>query len=54
LILVAPARALGVLRKALSPAAHAVIGAEIDKDYVKLPIHEIEHHLAKALAGPAD
>jgi protein required for attachment to host cells len=42
LILVAPARALGMIRPALSAATKHVIVAELDKDYVKSPIHEIE------------
>jgi len=47
LILVAPPRALAVLRKELSPAAQAVVSAELAKDLVRLPVHEIEEHLAK-------
>jgi protein required for attachment to host cells len=46
LILVAPPRALGVLRQALSTTLRAAVRAEIDKDLVKLPVHEIEKHLA--------
>jgi protein required for attachment to host cells len=46
LILIAPPRALGVLRQSYSHALRATIGAEIDKDFVKLPVHEIEKHLA--------
>ena len=42
LILVAPARALGMIRPALSAATKHVIVAELDKDYVKVPIYEIE------------
>jgi len=49
LILVAPARALGMIRKELSHAVQGVIAAEVDKDYVKFPVYEIESHLAKAL-----
>jgi protein required for attachment to host cells len=47
LILVAPPRALGVLRQAYSPHVRNALRAEIDKDYVKLPVHEIERHLAE-------
>lgn len=43
--LIAPARALGVMREALPPAVHRVLAGEIDRDYVKLPLHEIERHL---------
>jgi protein required for attachment to host cells len=46
LIIVAPPRALGVLRQAYSNALREAVKAEIDKDYVKLPVHEIEKHLA--------
>jgi protein required for attachment to host cells len=46
LIVVAPPRALGVLRQAYSHNLRAALRAEIDKDFVKLPVHEIEKHLA--------
>ena len=46
LILVAPPRALGVLRQAYSHNLRAAMRAEIDKDLVRLPVHEIEKHLA--------
>jgi protein required for attachment to host cells len=46
LIVVAPPRALGVLRQAYSQNLKAALRAEIDKDFVKLPLHEIEKHLA--------
>jgi len=46
LILIAPPRALGVLRQAYSHNLRAALRAEIDKDFVKLPVHEIEKHLA--------
>jgi protein required for attachment to host cells len=45
LILVAPPRALGVLRQAYSHNLRDALHAEIDKDFVKLPVHEIEKHL---------
>ena len=45
LILVAPPRALGVLRQAYSHNLRDALRAEIDKDFVKLPVHEIEKHL---------
>lgn len=45
IILVAPPRILGVLRRALSPSASAVVVAEIDKDLTKHPVHEIERLL---------
>jgi len=46
-ILVAPPRALGMIRDAYSPAVQQAIRAELDKDYVNLPIHVIEQHLAR-------
>jgi protein required for attachment to host cells len=46
LILVAPPRALGVLRQASSVNLRNAIRVEVDKDFVKLPVHEIERHLA--------
>src|SRR5262249_37912656 len=46
LILVAPPRALGVLRQTYSHNVRSALRAEIDKDFVKLPVHEIEKHLA--------
>ncbi len=44
---VAPPRALGVLRQTYSHNLRAAVRAEIDKDFVKLPVHEIEKHLAR-------
>ena len=45
-VLVAPPRALGVLRQACSSGLRGAIRAEIDKDFVKMPVHEIEKKLA--------
>jgi protein required for attachment to host cells len=45
MIVVAPPRALGNLRRAYSPQLKSAISQEIDKDFVKLPVHEIEKHL---------
>jgi protein required for attachment to host cells len=45
LIIVAPPRALGVLRPAYSHGLRAALRAEIDKDLVKMPLYEIEKHL---------
>jgi len=45
-ILVAPPRALGVLRQAYSQKLRNALRAEIDKDFVRMPMHEIEKHLA--------
>jgi protein required for attachment to host cells len=46
LFVVAPPRALAVLRRAYSHDLKGVLRAEINKDLVKLPVHEIERHLA--------
>jgi len=48
LIMVAPPRALGMIRPAYSHALRAAVRAEVDKDFVKLPVHEIEKHLTGA------
>ena len=48
IILVAPPRALGVIRPVLSNGLRGAIRAELDKDLVKLPVHEIEKHLTAA------
>jgi protein required for attachment to host cells len=48
LIVIAPPRALGMLRPAYSAALKSAIRCELDKDLVKLPVHEIEKHLKKA------
>jgi len=46
MIIVAPPRALGILRKAYSPSLRQAVRVEIDKDLVKVPVYEIEKHLA--------
>lgn len=46
IVVVAPPRALGVLRRAYSPALRRAIRSEIDKDLVKMPVYEIEKHLS--------
>jgi protein required for attachment to host cells len=45
LILVAPARALGMIRRAYTPAIRGAMKEEIEKDWVKMPIFEIEKRL---------
>ena len=45
LIIAAPPRALGVLRPAYTHRLRDAIGAEVDKDFVKLPVHQIEKQL---------
>ena len=44
-IMVAPPRALGVLREAYSDDLRNAVRAEIDKDFVKVPVDEIAAHL---------
>jgi protein required for attachment to host cells len=46
IVIVAPPRALGVLRPAYSHDLRRALRSEIDKDLVKVPVHEIEKHLA--------
>jgi protein required for attachment to host cells len=48
LIVIAPRRALGVLRDAYSPALREAVREEIAKDYVNKPVYEIEKLLAAA------
>jgi protein required for attachment to host cells len=45
LIVVAAPRSLGMLRQAFSPSVRHALAAEIDKDWVKMPIYEIEKQL---------
>jgi protein required for attachment to host cells len=45
MIIVAPPRALGWLRQAYSAHLRQAVRAEIDKDLVRMPVHEIEKHL---------
>jgi protein required for attachment to host cells len=47
LIIVAPPRALGVIRNAYTPALRTAVRAEIDKDLVRMPVHQIEKHLVE-------
>jgi len=46
LVLVAPPKALGLLRKEMTDSVQACVKAEIPKDLVRLSTHEIEKHLA--------
>ncbi len=48
IVIVAPPRALGVLRPAYSHSLKSAVRAEIDKDFVKMPVHEIEKRLGGA------
>ena len=46
LVIAAPPRALGALRHVYTQGLRNVLAAEIDKDLVRMPVHEIEKHLA--------
>ncbi|MGP8191856.1 MAG: host attachment protein [Methylovirgula sp.] len=46
LIIVAPPRALGVIRKTYSPALRAALVTEIDQDLVKMPVGEMQEKFA--------
>ena len=46
LIIVAPPRALGVMRPLYTHAISRALAAEVDRDLVKLPVYEIEKMLA--------
>jgi protein required for attachment to host cells len=48
LIMVAPPRALGMIRPVYSHALKSAVRAEIDKDLVKQPVDKIEKHLTGA------
>jgi protein required for attachment to host cells len=48
LIVVAPPRALGMIRPAYTHALKSAVRAEVDKDLVKQPVHQIEKHLTGA------
>jgi protein required for attachment to host cells len=48
LIMVAPPRALGMIRPAYTHALKSAVRAEVDKDLVKQPVHQIEKHLTGA------
>ena len=45
LIVVAPPRAIGVLRRQFTSHVRQAIRAEVEKDYVKMPVDEITRHL---------
>ena len=49
LIVVAPPKAIGVLRREFSPAVRNVLRREVEKDYVRMPIYEVERHLLQQL-----
>ena len=45
LIIVASPRALGMIRSAYSHAVKGAVRIEVDKDLIKMPVHEIEKRL---------
>ncbi|MBN9311385.1 host attachment protein [Devosia sp.] len=45
--IVAPPRALGVLRDAIDAPTRSALVLELDKDWVKHPVAQIERHLAE-------
>ena len=45
LIVIAPPRALGVIRQAYSQQVRSAVQHEVDKDLVKMPVYEIEKYL---------
>jgi protein required for attachment to host cells len=47
LIVVAPPRAIGILRRAYSSHVRQALRAEVEKDFVKLTVKEIERHLCQ-------
>ena len=49
LVLIAPPRALGVLREALAGPAAGIVAAEIDKDLTNQPVDKIESQVSRAL-----
>ncbi|MBZ0147598.1 MAG: host attachment protein [Pseudorhodoplanes sp.] len=49
IFVIASPRALGMIREAYSPALRKKIKAEIGKDYVTLPIHELEKRITADL-----
>lgn len=45
IVIIAPPRALGLLRAHLAEATRRAVVSELARDYVKLPLYEIERHL---------
>jgi protein required for attachment to host cells len=48
LVVVAPPKALGMMRQAYTNHVRQALSGEIDKDFVRMPVHEIEKHLTAA------
>lgn len=51
IVIVAPPRTLGEIRKDLTPKAQSKVAGELDKDLTKHPVPEIEKALALKAAG---
>ena len=51
LVLAAPPHALGIIRAQLTDQARRALVAEIPRDYVKMPLYEIEKLLARETLG---
>lgn len=47
LVIVAPPRALGMIRENYTPAIKQALREEVDKDLVKIPVDQIEKHLTR-------
>jgi protein required for attachment to host cells len=54
LVLVAPARALAMLRKHLSPRANAAVRGQMAKDFTKLPEAELQRVLDSLVLRPLE
>ena len=52
--MVASPRALGMIRDVYSPAVRKAIRAELGKDLVKVPVHEIEKQLFASKPAPRE
>lgn len=48
LLLVAPPKALGLLRSKLSPAVRGIVSGEVGKDLTGMPVDQISRHLSAA------
>ncbi len=53
IVVIAPPKALGELRKLLSPKAAAMVKGELDRDLTHHPLREIEAALAREFARSA-
>lgn len=53
IVLVAPPRALGDIRKACSPGVRALITDELGKDLTRMPLHDLTDHLAGVIGEVA-